>query len=98
MKRFLIVFLIMVIVLAINFKAGILAQFSVENFLIAVLVALVVSALISNEHPAFIALVVCVGLAANVPRATALSMGYDRDILLALLVALVFLPVISRQF
>ncbi|MBI1732843.1 MAG: hypothetical protein HYR49_08765 [Gammaproteobacteria bacterium] len=98
MKRFLVVFLVLVIVLAINFKAGILAQFSATNFFVAVLVALIISALVASEHAGFVVLVIGVALAANVPREVALSIGYDRDVMIALLVALVLLPIISRQF
>ena len=98
MKRFALVFLILMIVIAINLPHGVLSEFSVNpNILLGVLSALVIAGLVSNQNLGIIVLVILAAIAANVPPELAASIGYDRDIMLAVLIGLVLLPFISRH-
>lgn len=98
MKKFLLVFLTMAMVLAINLPGGMLSEFGASpNILIAALVALVVSGLIANEHLGLVVVVVGVTIAANVPQEVAASVGYSREMMMAVLAGLVMLPFIARQ-
>lgn len=99
MKKFLIIFLALAVILALNLRFGMLSQFSVSpNLLIVALIALVIAGIVANESIGLILLVMGAALAANVPREVAASMGYDRDVMIALLVALVLTPVVARRF
>mgnify|MGYP001567333227 FL=1 len=99
MKRFVLVFLTLAMVLAINLPGGMLSQFGANpNVLIATLAAVVIAGLIANEHLGLVVVVIATAVAANVPKEVAASIGYDRDIMLALLVGLVLLPFVARQF
>jgi hypothetical protein len=99
MKKFLLVFLALAVILVLNLQAGVLSQFSVEpGFLIAAVVALVIAAIVANESMGLILLVLGAAIAANVPTDVAASIGYNRDIMLAVLVALVLTPLVARHF
>lgn len=99
MKKFLLVFLTLVMVLAINLPDGMLAQFGASpNVLIAALAALVIAGLIANEHLGLVVVVIGVALAANAPPDVAVAIGYKREVMMAVLVALVLMPFVARQF
>lgn len=99
MKKFLLVFLALAVILVLNLRAGMLSQFSVEpGFLIAAVVALVIAAIVANQSTGLILLVLGTALAANVPAELAASIGYDRDVMLAALAALVLTPLVARHF
>jgi len=99
MIKFWVVFLVVLMVLAVNLPGGMLSGFGVNpNILIATLVAFVIAGMVEHQKLGMIALVVVVALAANVPASMAESIGYDRDILIAVLVGLVLLPFIAKQF
>lgn len=98
MKKFALIFLILIMVIAVNLPHGALAGFGISpNILIAALAAFIIAGLIANEHLGLIVLVILAAAAANVPREVADSIGYDRDIMLAVLIGLVLLPFIARQ-
>lgn len=98
MKKFLLVFLILIMVIAINVPHGILSEFSVNpHFLIGALGAFVIAGLISNQNLGIIVLVILAAIGANVPPELAASIGYDRTIMLAVLIGLVLLPFVARQ-
>ena len=61
------------------------------------MVAIVIAGLIANENLGLVALVIAVALAANAPPELAASIGYSRDMMLALLIGLILVPVIARQ-
>lgn len=99
MKKFLLIFLALGVILAINLKVGMLSQFSVNpSFLVAALVALVIACIVANESIGLILLIMGAAMAANVPEEVAASIGYSRDIMLGLLVALVLTPMVARRF
>jgi ABC-type spermidine/putrescine transport system permease subunit I len=97
--KFILVFLVLLMVIAINLPQGAIAGLGFDaNYLIAVLTALVIAGLVSSQKLGLIVVVVCAAIAANVPREVADSIGYNRDIMLAVLIALVILPFVARQF
>ena len=98
MKKFACIFLILVLVFAINVPSGMLSEFGVSpNILLVALLAMVIAGLIAHENLGLVVLVIAVALAANAPPELAASIGYSRDMMLALLVGLILLPVIARQ-
>ncbi|OGT80416.1 MAG: hypothetical protein A3H91_07470 [Gammaproteobacteria bacterium RIFCSPLOWO2_02_FULL_61_13] len=98
MKKFLLIFLTLAMVLAINLPEGMLAQVGASpNILLAALVALVIAGLIANEHFGLVIVVVGVAVAANAPQEMADSIGYSREVMMAVLVGLVLLPFVARQ-
>ncbi|MBI2992702.1 MAG: hypothetical protein HYY48_00810 [Gammaproteobacteria bacterium] len=98
MKRFALVALILIIVVAINLPHGALTEVGISpNILIGVLAALIIAGLVSNQNLGIIALVILAAIAANVPPEIAANIGYDRDIMLAVLIGLVVLPFIARH-
>ncbi len=99
MKKFLLVFLILALVIGVNLSHGMLSEVGMNgNVLIGTLIALVIAGLVSTQGFGLIVLVVVATIAANVPPQIARSIGYDRDIMLAVLVALIILPIIAKQF
>lgn len=98
MIKFWLVFLVLLMVIAINLPGGMLSGFGVSpNILVATLVAFIMAGMVEHQKLGLIALVVVVALAANVPRAMAASIGYDRDIMIAVLAGLVILPFVAKQ-
>ena len=98
MKKFVLVFLILIMVLAINIPHGILTEFSISpNILIGALAAFVIAGLVSHHHLGLIVLVILAAIGANVPPELAASIGYDREVMLAVLVGLVLLPFVARH-
>lgn len=98
MKKFALVFLVLIMVLAINLPHGILTEFSISpNILIGALAAFVIAGLVSNQNTGLIVLVILAAIGANVPPEMAASIGYDREVMLAVLIGLVLLPFVARQ-
>jgi hypothetical protein len=98
MKKFLLIFLTLAMVLAINLPQGMLTEFGANpNILIAALVALVIAGLLANEHLGLVVVVIGVAVAANAPQELAESIGYSREMMMAVLAALVVLPFVARQ-
>ncbi len=99
MKKFLLMFVIIALVLAVNIPSDMLSQFGANSYIMfAALAAVVIAGLVANEHIGLVVVVVCSAIAASVPKEMAASIGYDRDIMIAVLVALVLMPWIARQF
>jgi hypothetical protein len=98
MKKFVLVFLTLAMVLAINLPGGMLSQFGASpNALIAALAALVIAGLIANEHTGLVVVVILAAIAANAPQEVAASIGYSRQVMLAVLIALITLPLVARH-
>lgn len=98
MKRFVLVFLVLIMVILINLPHGIMSEFSVSpNILLGALAAFVIAGLVSNQNLGIIALVILAAIGANVPPEVAANIGYDRDIMLAVLIGLVLLPFFARH-
>lgn len=99
MKKFALVFLVLMMVIAINLPHGVMTEVGISpNILLGALGAFVIAGLVSNEHLGLIVLVILAAIAANVSPETAASIGYDRDIMIAVLVGLVVLPFVAKQF
>jgi len=99
MKKFLLVFVILLLVIGVNVGEGALADLGVNaDFLLVALIAIVIAGLISQENLGLIVMIVIAAVLANLPPEMAEQIGYDRDIVLAVLVALVLLPLVARQF
>lgn len=99
MKKFVLVFLVLALVIGINISHGFLTEVGLNgNILMGTLVALVIAGLVSTQGFGLIVLVIIATIAANVPADVARSIGYDRDIMMAVLVALVILPIVAKQF
>ena len=98
MKKFVLVFVVLIMVLVINLPHGILTEFSVSpNILIGALAAFVIAGLVSHHNLGLIVLVILAAIAANAPPELAASIGYDRDVILAILIGLVLLPFVARH-
>ncbi len=98
-KKFVLIFLTLALVLAINLPEGMLTEIGASpNILLAALVALAIAGLIANEHLGLVVVVVGVALAANAPQEIADSIGYSRELMLAVLAGLVIMPFVARQF
>ena len=97
MLNFGLVFFALSLSIGVNLSDGFLARLGFDpNFLLASLVAMVLTGLVAHRSLAVIALIVLVTIGANLPLATAAEIGYDPDFLLATLVAIVVLPYVTR--
>ncbi|MBI2969587.1 MAG: hypothetical protein HYY36_02460 [Gammaproteobacteria bacterium] len=98
MKKFLAIFLVLMIVVAINLPHGVMTEIGVSpNILLGALAAFIIAGLISNEHLGIIVLVILAAVAANVPPEMAESIGYDREIMIVVLIGLVILPFVAKR-
>ena len=99
MKKFLLIFLILALVIGVNVSHGMLSELGLNgNILLGTLAALVIAGLVSTQGFGLIVLVVIATIAANVPSEFARSLGYNREMMLAVLVALVIMPIVAKQF
>lgn len=88
------IFIILFLTIAINLPHGMIARMGFDaNYLIAVLVAVVLTGLLQHRQLFLIVLVVLCALAANIPGEMVQAWGLDPDYFLGILVALVILPV-----
>lgn len=98
MKKFILVFMVLLLSLGANLSDGFLARLGINaDILLVALGVFVIAGLIAHQHLAFIVVVCLVAIAANVPDETAQSIGYSQDLMFGLLVGLVLLPFISRH-
>lgn len=98
MKKFLLVFVALLLAIGANLSDGFLARIGIDaNILLVALGVFVIAGLIANQNLAFIVIVCTVAVAANLPDETARSIGYDPDLMLGLLVGLVLIPFLSRH-
>jgi len=97
--KFLLIFLVVLMSIAINLSDSMIARFGVDpDYLILSLLALVITGLIAHHRLALIILVLLMCVAANLPADYALSLGIDRDLMTAGLVAVVITPYVIRWF
>lgn len=98
MKKFILVFLVLMLIVGINLPHGALTEVGVSpNILLAALCALVIAGLVAHQNLGVVALVIIAAVAANVPPETAASIGYDRDIMIAVLIGLVLMPFVAKH-
>ena len=98
MKKFILVFTVLLLAIGANLSDGFLARIGLNaDIMLVALGIFIVAGLIANQNLAFIVLVCAVAVAANLPEATARSIGYDPDLMLGLLVGLVLIPFLSRH-
>lgn len=90
--KFVLVFLILLMVLGVNMPEGILAHFAYDpNWLAAALAAWVLTALVIHRRMALIVLVLALALFANLP----VDIGIDRDVILGTLLAVIITPYLA---
>ena len=68
------------------------------NYLLVAGVSLLIAWLTMNQHLLIVIVVLVLALSTGVPEETATNLGYDRDVMLAALVAVVMLPIIRDFF
>ena len=88
------IFFILFLTIAVNLPSSVIARMGFDaNLLMAALVAVVITGLISNRKLFLVVLVVLSSVIANLPADVVKSYGLDPDIIFGLLVALVVLPI-----
>lgn len=98
MKKFLLVFTVLLLAIGANLSDGFLARIGLDaDILLVALGIFVIAGLIANQNLAFIVIVCTVAVAANLPVETARSIGYDPDLMLGLLVGLVMIPFLAKH-
>lgn len=98
MKKFILVFLVLLLSIGANLSDGFLAQLGIDaNLILIVLGVFVIAGLIAHQNLAFIVIVCLVAIAANLPEDVASSIGYSQELMFGLLVGLVLIPFISRH-
>ena len=98
MMKFLALFLVIFISIAINLPHGYLAMLGMDaDILMAALVAIVIAGLTVHRRLFFVVLVVVMSIGANLPETTIQRLGVDREILLAGLIAVVLIPYVMFQ-
>ena len=98
MKKFIAVFMVLLLSIGANMSDGFLARIGVDaNMLLVALGVFVIAGLIANQSMGLIITVCIVAVAANLPAETAQSIGYNQDLMFGLLVGLVLIPVISKH-
>lgn len=98
MKKFILVFLVLLLAIGANLSDGFLARIGLNaDIMLVALGIFVVAGLIANQNLAFIVIVCTVAVAANMPEETARSIGYDPDLMLGLLVGLVIVPFLAKH-
>lgn len=98
MKKFLLIFTVLLLVIGANLSDGFLARIGLNaDIMLVALGVFVIAGLIANQNLAFIVIVCLIAVAANLPEETARSIGYDSDLMFGLLVGLVLIPFLSRH-
>jgi len=98
MKKFIAVFMVLLLSIGANMSDGFLSRIGVDaNMLLVALGVFVIAGLIANQNLGLIITVCIVAVAANLPAETAQSIGYNQDLMFGLLVGLVLIPVISKH-
>lgn len=93
--KFIALFLVLFISIAINLPSGYLAVLGMDTgVLMAALVAIVLTGLTVHRKMFFVVLVVVMSIGANLPESTIQRLGMDREVLLAGLIAMVLIPYI----
>jgi len=98
MKKFILVFLVLLLSIGANLSDGFLAQLGIDaNIILVALGVFVIAGLIAHQNLAFIVIVCLVAIAANLPEDVASSFGYSQELMFGLLVGLVLIPFLSRH-
>jgi len=85
--------------MALNMSDSFIVRLGFEaNYLLVVGVSLLIAWLTMNQHLLIVIVVLILALSTAVPEETAVNLGYDRDVMLAALVAIVMLPIIRDFF
>jgi len=85
--------------IALNMEHSFISRLGFEmNYLLAVAVSLLISWLALHHHVFVVAVLVTMATATNLPEETAVGLGYDRDVMLAALIAVITLPLIIKFF
>lgn len=97
--KFIVLFLLLFLGIVLNMEHSFISRLGFEmNYLVAAGVSFLISWLALNHHVFVVAVLVIMATAANLPEATAAGLGYDRDIMLAALIAVILLPLIIKFF
>ncbi len=92
--KYAVFFIVLLVSLGANMPDGVIARLGLEpNYLIALGICAVFTWLCVGRHTALLVGVAGLSIGANLTAASATSMGIDRDVLAALMIALVILPV-----
>ena len=98
MKKFLVIFVIILLAIGTNLSDGFFVRYGVHpDFLYIALGAFVIAGLVANEKVVFIVMICLVVIAANLPDDLARSYGYNPDVMLGVLVGLVLIPFLSKH-
>lgn len=85
--------------MALNMSDSFIIRLGFEaNYLLVAGVSLLIAWLTMNQHLLIVIVVLVLTLSTGVPEETATNLGYDRDVMLAALVAVVMLPIIRDFF
>ncbi len=85
--------------MALNMSDSFIARLGFEvNYLLIAGVSLLIAWLTMKQHILIVIVVLVLALSTGVPEETAANFGYDRDVMLAALVALIMLPAIRDFF
>ncbi|MDH5437112.1 MAG: hypothetical protein OEX83_10165 [Gammaproteobacteria bacterium] len=95
--KFILVFIVLFLTIAANIPDNMISRLGVApNYLLATLVAVVITGLVYYRGLLLIVLVVLISLIANMPESFALNFGIDRDYFVATLVAIVVIPIVAN--
>lgn len=85
--------------MALNVSDSFIVRLGFEaNYLLVAGVSLLIAWLTMNQNILIILVVLVLALSTGVPEETAASFGYDRDVMLAALVAIIMLPIVRDFF
>jgi len=100
--KFILVFFILFLTIAINLPSSVISRLGFEaNYLLAALVAVVVAGLVQHKQLFLIVLVVLCSVMANLPKELMVTWNINPDYFFAILIALVVTPIgakISGKF
>jgi len=85
--------------MALNVSDSFIVRLGFEaNYLLVAGVSLLIAWLTMSQHILIVIMVLILALSTGVPEETAANLGYDRDMMLAALVAIIMLPIIRDFF
>ena len=92
--KFVLVFFILFMTIAINLPSSVISRLGFEaNYLLAALVAVVVTGLVQHKQLFLIVLVVLCSVIANLPKEVMAAWYFDPDYFFAILIGLVVTPI-----
>ena len=97
--RYALTFVVLLMAIGVNVPDNMLARLGIDTgYLLAALIAWVITGLIIHRRLALIVIVLLIALGANLPTDIATHMGIDRDYLTGTLVVVVLAPYIIHIF